>query len=459
MSKFSFDDYVKIQATRQHESNVSSTYQLTLKNVSTQSVEDLSTLTIEELQERVKSGALTYEAITMFYLNRIYAYESMHAVLEINEHAILEAKEKFYSDDHDKMYGIPVLVKGNIGTKDMATSAGAAFLKERYVDDARIIEQLKEKGAIVIGKTNLSEWANFMSKSGANGYSVLGGQTKNPYGLFDVGGSSSGSAVAAACALAPVTIGTETAGSIIYPASQNGVVGLKPTWGLLSCEGIIPIAESYDTPGPMGRYVQDVYHLLRSMTEIQLKRPRYKKDIFKYKKVGIVGNDAVTTYYRDGDRTLLFQAETLLKMLGSEVVEYFINEEAFEIETSEIFRYEFQRDIGAHLQGYELKDVIAFNQADLKNRAPYNQEILIEACETVYDEQKMKEQRQINRERTRSAIDEALKEVDVLMTLSNYCTSLYASAGYPAISIPVGYRASGEPVGITFLPVDMMILN
>lgn len=456
MSEFNNDEYLKGQVKKQVNKMIETSYKEALIKLPIEGTKKLLDESLQALQLMVKNGTLTYEEIVSFYLDRIYKHEHLNAVLEINEHALIEAKSKQYSDENDMLYGMPILVKGNIATEGMDTTAGAAALKDLHCSDAEVVKLLKEKGAIILGKTNLSEWANFMSTASSNGYSSLGGQTKNPYGSFDVGGSSSGSAVACTCQLAPVTVGTETAGSIIYPASQNSIVGLKPTLGLISNQNIIPISESHDTAGPMARTVIDVYHLLKGMTEIELRKPIFKNDNLKGKKVGIIVNDPVKVYYRKGDDKIIDKATGILNNIGAEVIEYVIEKEAFETKVYDILKYEFREGVKHFLKDKNtamknLGDIIRFNEKDMDQLAPYNHEIIKQAYEECFEKDKIKAQIVENRHITRQALDLALNDVDVLMTLSNYCTSVYAPAGYPAICIPAGYRENGEPIGVTFI--------
>ena len=233
----------------------------------------INELTINELQDLVKRGKLTYSKLTQLYLDRIKELDkngpTLNAIIELNPDALAIAKTM---DDELKagkwrgpMHGIPVLIKDNIDTADkMLTTAGSlALLDNRASVDAMIVQKLREAGAVILGKTNLSEWANFRSTRSSSGWSSRGGQTKNPY-LLDRSpcGSSSGSGVAVSANLCAVAIGTETDGSIACPASMNGVVGIKPTIGLVSRSGIIPISKSQDTAGPLTRTVTDAAILL-----------------------------------------------------------------------------------------------------------------------------------------------------------------------------------------------------
>lgn len=230
---------------------------------------------IPSIQSSIQSGQLTYEELTKFYLFRIRSFDrenpkSLNSVISISPSAIDDAKNADalgFSENHHPIFGMPVLLKDNIDASGMATTAGAVALKDNFTEDAFIVKQLKNKGGIVLGKANLSEWAYFFCGDCPSGYSAVGGQTLNPYGrrVFDTGGSSSGSAVSVAANFAVAAIGSETSGSILSPSSQNSVVGLKPTIGLLSRSGIVPISSTLDTAGPITKNVMDNAILLDAL--------------------------------------------------------------------------------------------------------------------------------------------------------------------------------------------------
>ncbi|MEZ4518138.1 MAG: amidase family protein [Chloroflexota bacterium] len=232
--------------------------------------------TIPELQTLMDSGELTSVGLVTYYLDRIRRYDvdKLNAVLELNPDVLTIARtmddERAAGNVRGSMHGIPVLLKDNIATGDqLHTAAGAAALLDWNPSrDAFLVSQLRDAGAVILGKANLSEWANYMDPCMPNGFSTNGGQTRNPYGPFDTFGSSSGSAVAAAADLVTVSVGTETQGSIIAPAGINSVVGLKPTKGLISTDYVIPLLPFQDTPGPIGRTVTDVAVLLSAMTGV-----------------------------------------------------------------------------------------------------------------------------------------------------------------------------------------------
>src|SRR6056297_358485 len=250
------------------------------------SYEALKPLILEQhifsIQNSIEEGSLTYENLVLFYLYRIYAFEldnktTLNTILALNENVLDEAraldlliKKGKAPESRHPIYGMPILLKDNINTKGMTTTAGSIALMKNEVEDAFIVERLKINGALILGKVNLSEWAYFLCTGCPVGYSAVGGQTMNPYGrgLFETGGSSSGSGTSVAANYAVAAVGTETSGSILSPSSQNSVVGLKPTIGLLSRSGIVPISSTLDTPGPMTRSVIDNAIFLNAMTGI-----------------------------------------------------------------------------------------------------------------------------------------------------------------------------------------------
>ncbi|MEM9327593.1 MAG: amidase family protein, partial [Bacteroidota bacterium] len=241
--------------------------------------------TIDQLQTKMESGDLTAEEITLLYLERIEAIDNkgpgLNSVIEVNPDALSIAKsldqERTEGKVRGPMHGIPVLIKDNIDTGDqMMTTAGALALTGNYAEkDAFLVQQLRAAGAVLLGKTNLSEWANFRSTRSSSGWSSRGGQTHNPYYLDrNPCGSSSGSGAALSANLCVVTIGTETNGSIVCPSTSNGVVGIKPTVGLVSRSGVIPISFNQDIAGPMGRTVADAATFLGALTGVDPLDPK-----------------------------------------------------------------------------------------------------------------------------------------------------------------------------------------
>jgi len=231
---------------------------------------------IPTIQQHIKKGVLSYEELTLFYIYRIRKFESdnnlsLNAVIALNPNVVNQARALDKSNkseiDVNSVFGMPILLKDNINAKDMYTTAGAIALQNNATDNAFITKRLLEERALILGKANLSEWAYFLCSGCPVGYSAIGGQTLNPYGrmIFEPGGSSSGSGVAVAANFCVAAIGTETSGSILSPSSQNSVVGLKPTIGVLSRAGIVPISSTLDTPGPMTKNIIDNAILLTAL--------------------------------------------------------------------------------------------------------------------------------------------------------------------------------------------------
>lgn len=436
---------------------------------------------VTKIQEGFKDKTYSVEEVVTFYLKRIEIYDKkFNAVIELNPDAIYIAKELDKQLDSGKidgnLFGIPVLLKDNIATGDkMHNTAGAAALENSKSDrDAFIVEKIRNTHGIILGKANLSEWANFMSNNSSNGYSALGGQTHNPYGRFDVGGSSSGSATSVAAGLAPISIGSETAGSMIYPSSQNSVVGIKPSLGLLSRDRIIPIAEAQDTAGTIGKNVKNAVILFNELVgydENDSETEKAKdvegidytkfldKNGLKGMKIGLIEDDMVVSRYRKGDKEILDRVVEELEHLGANVTKVKVGEEAFEFNYMDVLLHGYKNDVNQYLKNIgskdikNIEDIIKFNKEDMKNRALYGQALIEMAQENNYNEEEINKSIVNNRKVAGGAIDNVLNDndVEVLLTLSNYFSGVYAPAGYPAITVPAGYRESGEPQGITLV--------
>lgn len=403
----------------------------------------------------MKQQRVSYADIATVFYNRTILHKDYHAVMSLNHAVVEEAKQCEYSDDHDPLYGIPVLVKDNVSTTDLPTTAGTVRLKDFYPkQDAKIIQSLKNKGALILGKTNLSEWANFMTTDSANGFSARGGQTMNPFGDYDVGGSSSGSAVAVSLGLSPVAVGTETAGSVIYPASQNGVVGLKPTLGTVSQAGIISIAEAHDSAGPMARNVKDCFYLFQAMTTNTETLANHRRELTDYQ-FGFINDTKIKEAYRDEDDTLLERVKAALIQRDVSVQDITIDPSAYDIDITDVLVFQFNEGVRDFFKGEKepltLRDIYQFNQTDLANDAPYGQDLIKQAMKTKLTKASVDQMVSTHQEIATRALDQAFQTVDVLVTLSNYATTLYAASGYPALTIPGLKRTSGEPVGITFI--------
>ena len=429
---------------------------------------------IPSIQKSISEGLLSHEKLTLFYLYRIRKLESnnetaLNAIISLNPNALKEARARDLNRDNNKflldisMYGMPVLIKDNINTAGMPTTAGAiALSKNENTEDAYIIKRLKEEGAIILGKSNLSEWAYYFCGTCPLGYSATGGQTLNPYGrtIFESGGSSSGSGVAVAANYAVAAVGTETSGSIISPSSQNSVVGLKPTVGLLSRTGIIPISSTLDTPGPMTKNVTDSFILLNSMLGYDASDPKsveVTQDLtglevsFKGKRFGV---------FKDIFRDSIFKKNMdQIQEAGGEIVIIAprkVNLPGF----LSILNLEMKDELPKYLKYYadkkvkvsDVEDIISYNKLENELRAPYGQLRFLNIekdTTTQADLEIIKKKLKTKARRFFKAFD--TENLDAILSMNNYHSAYSAVAEYPNLTIPMGYKESGEPVNLTFI--------
>jgi amidase len=440
--------------------------------------------TIEGIREKLESGELSSKELVLLYLKRISVYDKeINSILEINPDALHIAEaldfERKLSGPRSPLHGIPVLIKDNIDTHDkMHTSAGSLALKDSIaLRDSFVAEQLRKAGAVILGKTNMTEWANFMTHGMKNGYSSRSGQVLNPYGpgVFDVGGSSSGSGAAVACSFAAVAVGTETSGSILNPSCRNSLVGIKPTVGLISRRGIIPIAHTQDTAGPMARTVADAAILLTALCgtdesdPITLTNPLDGTDFSKHlledglkgKRIGIAV-DGFIEYLSEEKKKVFFEAVEKLKKSGAEIVEDIQFPSAKMKWKYDVLTYEFKPDLNAYLSGLHpsikvrsLSDLIQFNNQDEEAMLKYGQTVLVESDETSGSLKEAPYLETLEYELYHSreqGIDFALEnyQLDAIVFPEEEASHISAKAGYPSIAVPAGYTDGGEPVGLTF---------
>lgn len=444
---------------------------------------------ITECQEKMAAGELDAVTLTAWCLEQIARHEEkgakINALAEINPDALAEAEaldaERKAGKVRGELHGIPILIKDNIDTAGaMQTTAGSLALAGHYAKkDAPLVQKLRRAGCVLIGKANLTEWANFMTEGMPNGYSSRGGQVRNPYGPgnLDPGGSSSGSAAGVAAGFAIAAVGTETSGSILSPASENSLVGLKPTVGMISRSGIIPISRSQDTAGPIARTVRDAALLLQAMSEGErdasdpatLSAPSWKKELLQQRKDlrGIRFGAAYDVYFEKltkTERKVIDEAIERIKDLGAEVVELKsispLEKEGFDLN---VMLYEFKAGLNAYLHEAQnpngirtLADVLAFNTQHAARTLKYGQTILEKAERTkgTLDESQYLHSRlrdlRLSRE---EGIDRTLQEnqLDALLFPANYGAAIPAKAGYPSITVPAGYTSdTGRPLGLTF---------
>jgi amidase len=448
---------------------------------------ELEEATVADLQKRMTAGSLTAHALTGLYLDRIAAIDkrgpALNTVIELNPDApsiaaALDAERKA-KGARGPLHGIPILIKDNIDTADrmMTTAGSVALLGSIAAQDSVVAERLRAAGAVILGKTNLSEWANFRSSHSTSGWSGRGGLTRNPYALDrNACGSSSGSGAAVSANLCALAIGTETDGSIVCPASTNGVVGIKPTLGLIPATGIIPIAHSQDTAGPMARTVADAAILLGALTGAD-----YTKSLdpngLRGARIG-VARDKFFGFSEETDR-VMEAAIAEMKRRGAEVVDPADIPTAgkFDDSESEVLSYEFKNDLNLYLGAlgpkapvHSLADVIAFNESHRAQEMPYfGQDLMIKAqakgplTSKEYLDALEKDHRLSRTEGIDAVMSKHRLDALVAPTAGPaWCTDLIngdhdpggsstpaAVAGYPNINVPAGY-AFGLPVGISF---------
>ena len=459
---------------------------------------ELHERSIAGLQDLMTSGATSAEEITRAYLDRIDAVDrngpTLRAMLELNPAAVELAadldRERRASGPRGPLHGVPIVLKDNIDTGDtMSTTAGSLALEgHRAPDDAFLVARLRAAGAVVLGKTNLSEWANFRSTRSASGWSSRGGQVRNPYALDRTPcGSSSGSGVAVAAGLAAGAIGTETDGSIVCPASVNGVVGLKPTVGLVSRSGIIPIAVSQDTAGPMTRTVEDAAILLSALAGADARDPSTSETQAGEYRAFLAGPGVrgarlgvVRACFgkHDGADRVIEGAIELLRELGAEMVDDVDLGHDPRLREHEltVLLYEFKAGLNAYLHEHpeapvrSLEEVIAFNERHADRVMPYFRQELLEMAQAkggLGDAAYLEARAACLRLTRDEGIDKALREhtLDALVApttgpawvidaivgdrSSGGCSGPAAIAGYPHVTVPAGY-VHGLPVGLSF---------
>ena len=444
---------------------------------------DIREATIASIQNAFASGELTSLELTMQYLSRIADIDQsgrcINSVLEINPDAldIAEALDREYAQKGPRgpLHGIPVLIKDNINTHDkMHTSAGSLALADNYAAyDAHIAARLREAGAVILGKTNLTEFANFLTRGMRNGFSSRGGCVLNPYGdTLDVGGSSSGSGAAVSANFCTVAVGTETSGSILCPANWNGVVGVKPTKGLVSRTGIIPICTAQDTAGPLARTVEDAAALLTVLQGTDPEDPAtgsitpYLKDYTKFlrkdglqgMRVGVshVGSERFPQEHRD----LLPAALQALQDAGAELIEVELPNCDRE-KTMDVLLYEFKQCLNAYLASCKdpgartLLDVIDFNNADPQRCLQYGQAIALEAQHQTSG--RLTDPRYLHSRvdalrSSRALVDGLIAQHNLDCIVQLGWGNIPPASGYPAVNVPIGVGAeTGHPIGLSFI--------
>ncbi|MGI9247795.1 MAG: amidase, partial [Woeseiaceae bacterium] len=460
---------------------------------------DFAEASIAGLHDQLQRGELNSEELVEWYIQRIETIDKsgpqLNSMIEVNADALRIARsldtEWKTSGPRGPMHGIPVVLKANIDTADqMYTSAGSLALAEHMPPaDAYVVKRLRDAGAVILGKSNLSEWANFRSSRSSSGWSSVGGQTKNPYDIArSPCGSSSGSAVAVAANLTVVAIGTETDGSVVCPSGMNGVVGIKPTLGLVSRGGIIPIAHSQDTAGPIARSVRDAAMLLTAMTGIDANDPatadaeihhdyssNLTADGLSEKRIGVIRSYSDAGSNPDVDAIFNASVATLVER-GAEIVDDIAYDAADMYDAEyEVLLFEFRADLNSYLEKSKapiqsLADLIAFNDAHAATVMPiFGQDIFLQAeLKGALTDPDYLDALETSKRLARSAIDKAMDqhELDAIVAPTNGpawmidhvngdnfsigSSSLAAISGYPSITVPAGY-VSGLPIGLSFI--------
>ncbi|WP_424001709.1 amidase family protein [Maribacter sp. IgM3_T14_3] len=433
------------------------------------------------IRNHIKEGRLTYENLVLFYLYRIYKYElnnatTLNTVIALNKDVVAQARELDKQNEmgvtaqiQHPIFGMPILLKDNINTLGMKTTAGSIALMDNEVDDSFIVQQLKHNGALILGKVNLSEWAYFLCSGCPVGYSAYGGQTLNPYGrrIFETGGSSSGSGTSVAANYAVAAVGTETSGSILSPSSQNSVVGLKPTIGVLSRSGIVPISSTLDTPGPMTKNVKDNAILLSAMLGYDELDSASVEDVYP----GILSSYLHPTPFSEmrlGAIKELMETDSIykntvedLKEAGTTIIEFTPPEVSMDGFLS-ILNIDMRNDLKKYLKENtdpelvkitSIKDVVTFNIADSLVRIPYGQALfegILSDTTTIAQLEEIKSNLEKNGQ---TFFDTAMDKykLDAVLSINNYHAGYAAVAKYPALTIPMGYKTSGEPISLTFI--------
>ena len=442
--------------------------------------------TAPQLQADFHAGRYSAADLVAYYVDRIRRLDAiqLRSVIELNPDALEIAEhldsERSIGHVRGALHGLPVLLKDNIGTGDrLHTTAGAAALSTAHSDrDAHLVAGLREAGAIILGKTNLSEWAYWMAYFAPSGFSALGGQVVSPYGAgIDPFGSSTGSAVAVSMNLASITVGTETAGSIVAPSARASVVGMRPSLGLVSRDRVVPISDECDTAGPIGRTVTDVAAVLTAMAHARDIRDRYSDraegvhgtdfmaaldaQALRGKRVGLIGIEL--TGPADDEWIIVNSGFTdavrAMEDAGAKVV--VIRPVPFDFEGPGFvpeFNWGLREGVNAYLSATDapmrtLADVIAFNDENLGRYAPWGQDRLRDCLWSPLAEQEARQISRANRQQARDYLTGLLDadELDVLAGIDTLQSLIYPFAGFPAIAVPAGRYPGGAPFSVTFI--------
>lgn len=430
---------------------------------------------IMTLQKHIAEGKFNYQELTKFYLYRIRKFDrendlSLNSVISINPNIIEEASkaDKNKGSATHPIYGMPILLKDNINAANMVTTAGAAALKNNKTGDAFLTKQLKSKGALILGKANLSEWAYFFCGDCPSGYSAVGGQTLNPYGrrIIDTGGSSSGSGVSVSANFAAAAIGSETSGSILSPASSNSIVGLKPTIGLVSRSGVVPISSTLDTTGPMTKTVMDNAILLDAIfgpdnsdsktIDALLDNGFYYENI----KNASVKGKRFAAPKRLLEDSLYVEALNVLKDQGAIIIE--IEEEKLGLPNFiRLLNLDMKKDLPSYMESYAnkaislrtIEDFMDYNLIDSLKSMPYGQNLFKGIAEDNGNTEFLERIKDTLKTNGKKYFDIPMQSqnLDGFLSINNYHAGFAAVAEYPALTVPMGYQDNGRPMGLTFI--------
>tara|TARA_B100001079_G_scaffold252876_1_gene246368 strand:- start:1406 stop:3034 length:1629 start_codon:yes stop_codon:yes gene_type:complete len=467
--------YKRIQSLTSDRNNIFKPFKSFLKSYDTVGHNSLKKYILNKdiqfIQSQITNGNLNYEKLVKFFIYRIYRFEMdrelyLNSIISLNPDIIDQARRLDKSKADNLLYGMPILVKDNINVQKMITSAGASVFNNNMIDeDAHVIKKLKENNILILGKLNMSEWAYYFCRPCPVGYSSIGGQTLNPYGrkLFESGGSSSGSGVSIAANFAVASLGSETSGSILSPSSKNSLVGLKPTIGAVSRNGIVPISSFYDTAGPMTTNVYDNALVFNSM-------------------IGVDKDDTLSFFSKDIDLNIMenFDASTItvgfssrsipdsvfneaikdLKLSGVKTVEY--NPKSFNLPFfRNILTSDMKRDLPKYISEFanrkltvkNVKDIVEYNNEDSFLHAPYNQYIFNEIISDTINDLNLDEMKKTTKREAGKYLNKIMDDnnFDVFISVDNSMAGIAAAAHFPALTVPMGYREDGQPTNITFI--------
>lgn len=442
--------------------------------------------TATDLQFDLAAGRYSAAELVTFYVDRIRRYDAgrLRAVIELNRDALEIANaldaERAAGQVRGPLHGVPILLKDNIGSGDrLRTTAGAVALSNVRCDrDAHLVAGLRDAGALILGKTNMSEWAYWMSYIAPSGYSALGGQVVSPYGQgLDPFGSSTGSAVAVTANLAAISVGTETAGSIVAPSARASVVGMRPTLGLISRDRVLPITDECDMAGPIARTVSDVAASLTAMAARRDPRDRHsrraaelhgadftaslRRDALRGKRIGLIGiatDGAVSDEWIIANSGMTDTVRAVESAGGRVVV---LHPAPFDFVGAGFvpeFNWGMREGVNAYLAATDapvrsLSEIIDFNDQDLPRFAPWGQDRLRDCLWNPLGEAEAREIARANRQQARAYLTALMDDngLDALAGIDTLQSMIYPFAGFPAIAVPAGISPWGVPFSVTFI--------